>query len=84
MVLALNDTTAYSIGVSMLRSQATKTRVNGGSWARVNGSSGQAATVNLGVTHALSPRWSLVTSVGIGMTSDTPDYTFSIRFPYRF
>lgn len=84
MVLALNDTTAYSIGVSMLRTQATKTRVTGNDWARVNGSSGQAATVNLGVTHALSSRWSLVTSVGIGMTSDTPDYTFAIRFPYRF
>jgi hypothetical protein len=84
MVLALNDTTAYSIGVSMLRTQATKTRVTDGDWRRVNGSSGQAATVNLGVTHALSSRWSLVTAVGIGMTSDTPDYTFSIRFPYRF
>ena len=84
MVLALNDTTAYSLGVSMLRTQASKTRVTGGDWARINGSSGQAATVNLGVTHALSSQWSLVTSVGIGMTSDTPDYTFSIRFPYRF
>jgi len=26
----------------------------------------------------------MVTSLGIGLTSDAPNYTLSMRFPYRF
>jgi hypothetical protein len=26
----------------------------------------------------------MVTSLGVGLTNDSPNYTFGIRFPYRF
>jgi uncharacterized protein with beta-barrel porin domain len=51
---------------------------------RVVGSEGNAAILSLGVTHALTPKLSMVTSLGVGLTNDSPNYTFGIRFPYRF
>ncbi len=41
-------------------------------------------TFNLGVTYALTERLAMVTSLGLGLTGDTSDYSFSIKFPYRF
>jgi len=84
MVLALNDTTAFSVGVSLMASKPTLTRVDGRSWANVPGSAGNAALLTLGITQSLGPSLSMVTSVGIGLTSDAPNYTLSVRFPYRF
>jgi hypothetical protein len=84
MVLAMNDTTAFSVGYSMLASGATKTRVEGADWQQVNGSQGNAAVLSVGVTHSLTQKLSMITSVGVGLTSDSPNYTLSVRFPYRF
>ena len=84
MILAMNDTSAFSVGYTMLTTRGTKTRVDGQEWVRVVGSEGNAAILSLGVTHALTPKLSMVTSVGVGLTNDSPNYTFGIRFPYRF
>lgn len=84
MVLALNDTTAFSAGVSLMASKPTLTRLDGRSWSVVPGSAGNAALLTLGITQSLSSKASMVTSVGIGLTSDAPNYTLSLRFPYRF
>jgi hypothetical protein len=83
MVLALNDTTAYSMGVSLQASKSTQTQVDGGSWVSVPGSSGNAAVLTLGITQSLGASSSMVTSLGIGLTSDAPNYTLSLRFPFR-
>lgn len=83
-VLALNDTTAFSAGVSILSSKATRTRAEGGEWAPVSGSSGNAAVLSLGVTQSIGQNLSLVTSFGVGLTNDAPNYTLSVRIPYRF
>jgi hypothetical protein len=84
MILAMNDTSAFSVGYTMLTTRGTKTRVDGQDWVRVVGSEGNAAILSLGVTHALTPKLSMVTSLGVGLTNDSPNYTFGIRFPYRF
>jgi len=84
MVLALNDTTAFSVGVSLSASKPTLTRIDGRSWSVVPGSAGNAALLSLGITQSLGPSLSMVTSLGIGLTSDAPNYTLSMRFPYRF
>ena len=84
MILAMNDTSAFSVGYTMLTTRGTKTRVDGQEWVRVVGSEGNAAILSLGVTHALTPKLSMVTSLGVGLTNDSPNYTFGIRFPYRF
>jgi hypothetical protein len=80
----MNDTSAFSVGYTMLTTRGTKTRVDGQDWVRVVGSEGNAAILSLGVTHALTPKLSMVTSLGVGLTNDSPNYTFGIRFPYRF
>lgn len=83
MVLALNDTTAYSMGLSLQASKPTQTQVDGGSWVSVPGSAGNAAVLTLGITQSLGASSSMVTSLGIGLTSDAPNYTLSLRFPFR-
>lgn len=84
MVLAMNDTSALSLGYTMLATRGTRTKVDGGEWTRVVGSEGNAAVLSLGVTHALTPKLSVVASIGVGLTNDSPNYTLSFRFPYRF
>jgi len=37
-----------------------------------------------GVTYQLSDALFTVGSLGIGLTSDAPDFTVSIKFPYSF
>lgn len=85
MVLAMNDTTAFSLSATLMTTTATRTMLDGDSkWTRVVGSEGNAAILSLGVTHALTPKLSIVTSLGVGLTGDSPNYTVSFRFPYRF
>ncbi|MGL4614709.1 MAG: transporter [Shewanella sp.] len=62
----------------------TKQREDGKSWERIPRSDTNTATLGLGATLALSENLSMVTSVGAGLTEDTPDYQISLRFPYRF
>jgi len=51
---------------------------------RVIGSQANIALVNLGATFAIGQHLSLVTTVGIGLTDDSPDMVVGVRVPYRF
>jgi hypothetical protein len=42
------------------------------------------SSFSIGAGWRLSPKYSLFVKVGIGLTSDDPDFTFSIRIPVRF
>ena len=48
------------------------------------GSDGATGTFDIGVTYALTDRLSMVTNLGMGLTNETSDYRFSLKFPYRF
>ncbi|WP_204377073.1 hypothetical protein [Aquitalea pelogenes] len=48
------------------------------------GSSANAANLNLGLTYAYSKRLSIIPNLSLGMTPDSPNYAFSVKFPYRF
>jgi len=50
----------------------------------VNGSFMNAANFKAGFTWAISEKSSIDLAGGIGLTTDSPDYTFEIRFPYTF
>tara|TARA_B110000977_G_scaffold138198_1_gene175483 strand:+ start:221 stop:355 length:135 start_codon:yes stop_codon:yes gene_type:complete len=39
---------------------------------------------NLGVTDGSTANMAMVTSLGLELTSDTSDFTFGVKFPYRF
>lgn len=79
---ALNERMSMSLGVSQLISEAARTKPRGGSYAKIVGSEANAASFNVGLTFALSPRSTLVTNLGIGLTPDAPDFSVSVRLPY--
>jgi hypothetical protein len=41
-------------------------------------------TFNLGVTDGSTENLAMVTSLELRLTSDTSDFTFGVKFPYRF
>ena len=51
---------------------------------RVVGSQANIGLVNLGATFSLGRNLSLITTVGIGLTDDSPDMVVGVRLPYRF
>lgn len=81
---ALNETTSLSLGFSHRLTARSRTKVEGGSWHDIVGSDGNAATLSLGLTHALNEKTSMVTSLGIGLTPDASDLTLSVKFPQTF
>jgi|GEM_PF-1319150 len=50
----------------------------------VNGSFLNAASLKTGFTWSISDKCSIDFSVGMGLTSDAPDYTVELRVPVRF
>jgi hypothetical protein len=79
MAIALNERTSMSFSFSHRLSETA--RVNS---REIIGSDGNAASLNLGATYALSDRLSMLFNVGAGLTPDAPDLTLSLRFPYSF
>lgn len=84
MAFALNDTTSMSFGYTQRVTFLSRTKIDGQSWQDVSGSEGNAAILNIGATHAISNRASLVFGLGIGLTNDAPDIQVSAKLPYQF
>lgn len=80
---AFNETTSLSL--SFVHRLTAKSRVKeAGSWRDIIGSDGNAATLNFGLTHALTKKTSMVFSLATGMTPDAPDMTVGVKFPHVF
>ncbi|MBV7314083.1 transporter [Shewanella sp. NIFS-20-20] len=94
----LGDYVDYSLGLAFAVSERmslgmsfnqrfygrTRQRLDGQGWEKIPRSDTNTATLGIGATLALSDNLSMVTSIGAGLTEDTPDYQISLRFPYRF
>lgn len=81
---ALSERTSLSFSYVQRFTGRSRTQVDGGNWSSVPGSDANAATFNMGLTHAQSERASMVVNLGIGLTPDAPDLQLSIKFPYSF
>lgn len=81
---ALSERMSISMSYSHRFTNKTRTRPDGGDWSSVLGSDANVATLNLGLTYAMSDRLSLVTNLGVGLTPDAPDLQFGMKFPYAF
>lgn len=80
---AFNETTSLSL--SFVHRLTAKSRFKkDGSWSDIPGSEGNAATLNLGLAHALSKKTSMVFNLGMGLTPDAPDMTVGLKFPHTF
>jgi hypothetical protein len=81
---ALSERTSLSFSYAQRFTARSRTQVDGGGWTTVPGSDANAATFNIGLTHALSDRASMVVNLGVGLTPDAPDLQLSFKFPYSF
>jgi hypothetical protein len=81
---AFNETTSLSLSFIHRLTAKSRVRPAGEGWQNIIGSDGNAATLNLGLAHALSKKSSMVFNLGMGLTPDAPDMTVGLKFPYTF
>ncbi len=84
IAFAINRRTSYSMSFSQRFIDETEITQSGAGTRKIIGSDTTAGKFDIGVTYALTDRLSMVTGLGLGLTNDTSDYTFSVKFPYRF
>ena len=84
LAYALNDTSSISMSYSQRIVQRTKVQREGQDFQDIVGSQANVAMLNLGATFAINKRMSLIATVGVGMTDDSPDMDIGIRIPFRF
>lgn len=84
IAFALSERVSMSFGYSQQFTEKSEQKLDGGSTQSIIGSDANVAQLNIGATYALSNQASWVTNVGIGLNTDAPDVTFSMKFPYTF
>lgn len=84
VAFAFNERTSLSLAFSDKISEKAWLRTSGEPWTKVTGSEANAATLNMGLTYALTPHTTIVTLLGIGLTPDAPNYTVNFKIPYMF
>ena len=84
VAFALNEKSSISLSYNQRLVQRTRIRRMGQEWRDIVGSQANVGFVNVGATFSLSKNLSLISTVGIGLTDDSPDLAVSIRLPYRF
>jgi hypothetical protein len=84
LALALNERTSLSLSFAQLISRASRTKQQGAGWQRAIGSEANSAVFNVGLTHTLSDKLSVIGNVGVGLTPDAPDFSVGIKLPYTF
>lgn len=82
VAFAFNERTSLSISFSDRLNARARTRYEGGDWIKLIGSDANAATLSLGVTHAMTPSATFVGVLGIGLTPDAPDFNLTVKVPY--
>ncbi|MFP4640131.1 MAG: transporter [Guyparkeria sp.] len=83
LAFALNDRTSLSMAFTQEFTQKAKIREEGENWESIIGSDSSSAMFDLGLTYALTPKSTIVTTLGIGLTQDAPDFSLGVRVPYQ-
>ncbi len=84
LAFAVSERMSLAMSFNQRFYSKTKQRPEGGQWEGIPRTDTNTANLGIGATLALSPNLSMVTSIGAGLTEDSPDYQISLRFPYRF
>jgi hypothetical protein len=84
MGLALNENASFSVGYqhSVVDQTSQPTPATGRALARTG--TLQLGTLRFGVAYRLTERLNFNTTIGVGVTRDSPDLEATIRLPYRF
>lgn len=84
IAFALNERTSLSTSFTQRFIEETRITRDGFGTQTVVGSDSTTGTFDIGVTYAMTDRLSVVTNLGVGLTNDSSDYSFALKFPYRF
>lgn len=84
LAYALNDRSSISMSYTQRLVEKSKVGLAGQDMRDIIGSQANVGLVNLGATFSLSDHLTLISTVGVGLTDDSPDMSVSVRLPYRF
>nr|WP_266159752.1 transporter [Dyella silvatica] len=84
VAFAFNERTSLSLSFSDKVNGKASLQEHGMPWTKIIGSDANAGSFNLGVTYALSQHTTLVTTLGIGLTPDAPNFMLTFKVPYIF
>lgn len=85
MGLALNERASFSVGYQhSVVDQTTQSGTFETGRALSRTGTLQLGTMRLGVSYRMTDRWTINTTLGWGVTRDSPDLEATIRVPYRF
>lgn len=85
MGLAMNERASFSVGYQhSIVDQTTQTGSFETGRALTRVGTLQLGTLRFGVSYRMTERWTLNTTLGVGVTRDSPDLEATIRLPYRF
>ncbi|KJK05354.1 MULTISPECIES: transporter [Pseudomonas] len=84
IAFALNEKMSMSFSFSDQFANKSKIKPDGGDWQDVPSSDYNAANFNIGMTLAATDNLTIVPNLSIGLTDDSPDFSFSLKFPYYF
>ena len=85
MGLALNEQASFSVGFQFSNvSKSSQEGAESGAKTLAPGSSVQLGTARFGLSYRLNSKTNLNFTLGIGVTSQTPDLELTLRVPYTF
>lgn len=84
MAFALNERLSMNFSYTQRFTDTARIKPKDGNWNSIIGSDANIATLNMGVTFALTQHLTVITNVGIGLTTDAPDVQLGIKLPYQF
>ncbi|MGE4390639.1 MAG: transporter [Aeromonas sp.] len=84
VAFALNERFSLSFNINQRVTMESEQGSEGFAMEKVTGSDANAASFGMGSTWAITDNLSMAVNWSAGLTTDAPDYTIGIRFPYRF
>ena len=84
VAFALNERFSLSFNINQRITLESSQGAEGFDMEKVTGSDANAASFGMGSTWAISDNLSMAVNWSAGLTTDGPDYSIGLRFPYRF
>jgi hypothetical protein len=84
IAFALNEKMSMSFSFTDQFASKSKIKPDGGDWQSITNSDYNSANFNIGMTLAATDNLTIVPNLSIGLTEDSPDFSFSLKFPYYF
>lgn len=84
VAFALNERFSLSFNINQRITLESEQGAEGFDMEKITGSDANAASFGMGSTWAMTDRLSMAVNWSAGLTTDAPDYSIGLRFPYRF